>query len=352
MGNFVLNAPKVSIIIPVYNVEAYLVDCLESIVNQSLKDIEIICINDGSTDNSLEILNEYAQKDNRIVIISQENQGQGVARNNAIGIANGEYILFVDPDDWIEEGALETLYSFAKEKSAQVVRFDYKDYNEHSGKIKDRNFAKQIKRKYDYDLISTPSYSWKTFKKGCLINLDMHVWAYFYSTDFIKNNLIKFAPTRRGEDQLFANSAILLADKIYYLDKYLYFYRCRKGSAVNTKDKYNMQVFENIRLMKEFLIEHSLYEELKEENDIYAKTVFRWNYDQCPEEMLEEYKNRAREYFSSDREFKTFLRKAKTKRTFIENIFSLKTRTKEGIKYKVVTIFGLEFQSQRGVLRR
>ena len=91
--------PKVSVIIPVYNVEKYLKQCLDSVVNQTLKDIEIICVNDGSTDNSLEILEEYAQKDNRIIIISQENQGQSVARNIALEKATGEYVGFVDSDD-------------------------------------------------------------------------------------------------------------------------------------------------------------------------------------------------------------------------------------------------------------
>ena len=86
---------KVSVVIPVYNVENYLEECLESIINQTLKDIEIICINDGSTDNSLNILNEYAKKDNRISVISQENQGQAVARNNGMKYINGEYFWFI-----------------------------------------------------------------------------------------------------------------------------------------------------------------------------------------------------------------------------------------------------------------
>ena len=93
---------KFSIIIPVYNVEKFLRESLDSIVAQTFKDFEVICVNDGSTDNSLEILKEYANNDSRIKVISQENQGQGVARNNAIDIAQGKYLLFVDPDDFIE----------------------------------------------------------------------------------------------------------------------------------------------------------------------------------------------------------------------------------------------------------
>lgn len=96
------NQPKVSIIVPVYNVEEYLVKCLDSLVNQTLKEIEIICINDGSTDNSLEILNTYAQKDSRITIIDKKNEGVSAARNTGLNISKGEYIMFVDSDDYLE----------------------------------------------------------------------------------------------------------------------------------------------------------------------------------------------------------------------------------------------------------
>ena len=127
---------KVSVIVPVYNVEKYLRECLESLVNQTLKEIEIICINDGSDDSSLEVLNEYASKDSRFKIISQQNQGQGIARNKGIDIANGEYLQFVDPDDWVETNMLEKLYNFANKNNSNVVRFNYSNYNDYSGKFK------------------------------------------------------------------------------------------------------------------------------------------------------------------------------------------------------------------------
>ena len=91
--------PKISVIIPIYNVEKYLRQCLDSVVNQTIKDIEIICINDGSTDNSQAILNEYAKKDERFVVINQVNQGLSVARNNGLNSATGKYVAFIDSDD-------------------------------------------------------------------------------------------------------------------------------------------------------------------------------------------------------------------------------------------------------------
>ena len=114
---------KISIIVPVYNTEPYLEQCLDSIINQTLEDIEIICVNDGSTDNSLSILEEYASKDNRIRIINQENKGQGFARNNGLKNVNGEYVLFVDSDDWIELNTCEALYKKVNELDLDMLFF-------------------------------------------------------------------------------------------------------------------------------------------------------------------------------------------------------------------------------------
>ena len=106
--------PKVSVIIPVYNVEKYIGECLDSVINQTLKEIEIICVDDGSTDNSLNILKEYAKKDKRLIIISRENKGVGYSRNQGIEIARGEYIAFMDPDDYYPSvNVLQDLYNGA-----------------------------------------------------------------------------------------------------------------------------------------------------------------------------------------------------------------------------------------------
>ena len=102
---------RVSVIVPVYNVEKYLKQCLDSLINQTLEDIEIICVNDGSTDSSLNILEEYQNKDNRIKIISQENKGVSAARNLGLKNAKGEYLLFIYADDWVELNALEELFN-------------------------------------------------------------------------------------------------------------------------------------------------------------------------------------------------------------------------------------------------
>lgn len=113
--------PKVSVIIPVYNVEPFLARCLDSVVGQTLREIEIVCVDDGSPDRSIDILRRYAAGDNRIRVISQENRGLGGARNRGFDAATGEYILFVDSDDWIDPAYCERLYEAARETGADVA---------------------------------------------------------------------------------------------------------------------------------------------------------------------------------------------------------------------------------------
>ena len=114
---------KVSILIPVYNISQFLPRCLDSCINQTLKDIEIVCVNDGSKDNSLDILKEYAKKDERIKIVDKPNGGLPSARNAGLDAATGEYVMFCDGDDWIKEESCEYLYSLAKKHDANVVIF-------------------------------------------------------------------------------------------------------------------------------------------------------------------------------------------------------------------------------------
>ena len=114
---------KVSVIIPVYNVEPYLKQCMDSVVGQTLKDIEIICVDDGSTDNSLDILREYAAEDSRIQIIEQKNAGAGAARNNGMRYATGKYLSFLDSDDFFEPRMLEKAYDLAEKDQADFVAY-------------------------------------------------------------------------------------------------------------------------------------------------------------------------------------------------------------------------------------
>ena len=120
--------PKISVLVPIYNVEKYLEECLESIISQTLQDIEVICINDGSTDGSLKIIKKYAKNDPRFVIINKKNSGYGDSMNRGLAKATGEYIGIVESDDWVEKDMFESLYSLAKENEAEVVKSNFYNY--------------------------------------------------------------------------------------------------------------------------------------------------------------------------------------------------------------------------------
>ena len=115
---------KISVIIPIFNTRKFLNKCLDSLLNQSLTDIEIICVDDGSTDNSLKILKSYANKDDRVKVLTRENNGAGAARNLGLKYVNGKYILFVDSDDWFEEDGLKLLYDKAEQLNVDILLFD------------------------------------------------------------------------------------------------------------------------------------------------------------------------------------------------------------------------------------
>ena len=194
--------PKFSIIIPVYNVEKYLRKCLDSIANQTYSDFEAICVNDGSTDNSLAILTEYSRKDGRFKVVSQENQGQGVARNYALMLATGEYIGFVDPDDWVELNWLQEVADKISKTNADLIEFNYYENFESDGREK--------VHKDKIHLNSNKVFNFKTSKKYLLGNC-LAVWNKFIKIGIIKKNNIKFPAAKRSEDTIFSLKAKIFA---------------------------------------------------------------------------------------------------------------------------------------------
>ena len=140
--------PKVSVIIPVYNTEQYLRECLDSVVNQTLKDIEIICVDDGSTDNSLAILREYKAKDSRIIVLTQENQFAGVARNHGMEAACGQYYAFMDADDCFLPDAIEKMFNLCEQYELDFIKACF--YNLEPGKKPYDNKIENPSRTYDY----------------------------------------------------------------------------------------------------------------------------------------------------------------------------------------------------------
>jgi len=214
-----------SLIIPVYNVEKYLAECLDSCINQTFKDIEIICINDCSPDNSDLILNKYAKKDSRIKIITHEkNKGLGGARNTGIAVATGKYSWFIDSDDYIFLNACEILNDIIEQFNADIIRFDRIEY------------SYDIFTKKKSILIQQP-YSWelnKLFTKADYTKLEMpEISACFFisSTSLIKT--LKFREGVSHEDNDFTPIIFSKAKTIFTSSCTLYFYRKRLGSITN-----------------------------------------------------------------------------------------------------------------------
>lgn len=231
------NNIKVSVIIPVYNVEKYLRKCLDSVCAQTLEDIEIICVNDCSPDDSIEILKEYASKDNRIKIIDfKENRGVAVARNEAIKIATGEYIGFVDSDDWIDLDFYEKLYKKAKEDNVDLVIGNLLKNNQGKNSFL-HNMANRVKQN-------------KIYFSGLF-------WLGIYSTKLIRENNLSFTEgLKYGEDRLFPILAAYYANKISVVDNAYYYYFTRDDSATvefyENEDKVNDFIESSKLILKYF----------------------------------------------------------------------------------------------------
>lgn len=336
-------APKISVIIPVYNVEEYLRDCLDTLINQTMKDIEFICINDGSTDGSLNILNEYASNDDRFVIITQKNQGQGIARNKGIELAKGEYISFVDPDDWVELDIFEILYNKFRETEVDVIQFDYDNCYGMKKCSRAKSYKTRLKKDFNYTINDNDIYSWKDIPKKRICGMSLCIWDKAYRTDFIRKNNINLAPNKHGEDHIFSISANLLANKILYVGKFLYHYRIRSGAASNKITDGNFSIFDNVERIKNFLISKKLYGKYERSFSEYRLTAFSWHYNGISEQSQKKYLERCSEMLQ-DEEYKEFLKRLKGEFSFIEKIFSIRNKRINSKKYKIVTVLGTHFK--------
>lgn len=251
--------PKLSIIVPVYNVEKYLPDCLDSLINQTLTDIEIISVNDASTDSSGEILLEYANKDSRIKIINQENQGQAVARNLALNHAQGEFIGFVDSDDWVDLDYFEKMYNAAKENDCEIACAGFKSFKYAKGRIKKHfkkvEVIKDINKKILADNLPDNNYIWNKIYKRDKWNFEFPAGRYFEDMAILIKILFD------------------LGDMVTVPDTY-YHYRKREDSTVRTKTKKHREDFKwAINELYTFAKENKI--KLKERNDLTQKEYLK-----------------------------------------------------------------------------
>lgn len=248
---------KLSVIIPIYNVEKYIPQCLDSILNQAFKDFEIICVNDGSSDNSLSVLQSYKAKDDRIIIIDKKNEGSGIARNAGLSIAKGDYIYFIDGDDWVEENVFDKIIAKADELNTDILIFGGLSYYEGKGK-KGGYSADKLPKKYLNKVFSA-----KDIKKD-IFKFPSTAWTKLYKRDFLIKNNIKFQDIKVGQDQLPFFHSMIKAERIALLPENIYCYRKnRKGSAMTVKKKKNFSPIYVFYGIEEMLKSEKLLDEYK-----------------------------------------------------------------------------------------
>lgn len=227
---------KISIIVPIYNVEDYLNRSLDSVLNQTYENWECILVNDGSTDASEKICQEYVEKDSRFKLYTQENSGSGIARTNGLKQAIGEYICFIDPDDYIDTTALANNIKIADQYEPDIIANGYNEVRE-----KSLNQQKHlITGLFDQEEFRNH------FKTYALVGVTA-VWNKLYKRSFLKDNNLTFTDQRAGQDAVFNYEVYKYVETIYIDDNCYYFYnRTREDSVVNTYNKKRFKYEMNI----------------------------------------------------------------------------------------------------------
>ncbi|MDR1522926.1 MAG: glycosyltransferase [Endomicrobium sp.] len=247
-----LNIPKVSVIIPIYNVEKYIRQCLESVISQTLKDIEILCIDDCSTDTSIKIVESFLKKDNRIKILQlNNNKLPGIARNIGIQNSIGTYISFIDPDDYVKPDFLEVAYTKLEELQLNSVWFNIKIFDDTKKSFtKDNYFLKS-----DNGPLIVTSKNINIFPINC--------WNKVYRLSTIKENNIIFSENILFEDLEFYYRFFTQSKEIYFINKHLYIYRLRPNSILSSKKNRN-DIFKAIKNIYNYLNKKNIFEDYKE----------------------------------------------------------------------------------------
>lgn len=292
---------KVSVIVPVYNVEKYLRKCLDSLVNQTLKDIEIIVVNDGSPDNSQDIIDEYVEKYPKLVqSFIKKNGGQGSARNLGIEKAKGEFLSFIDSDDWIDKNMLEEMYNLAQKEKTDIVICDMTDH--YSSYTETHNCTK-----FDSVYEVTPSASNKIFRKSVVKDL-------------------RFIEKVWYEDFNYTTKVCMMTDKISVISKDFYHCHCRDGSTMNNNNSLkNLDMITVLEDIKQYSKDNKKYDE-----NLFSYLVYR--------HILTTSINRVQQQKSEDKKrvIKEFTKYCHEN---ISNYKSLDFYKKENKKRKIIAFF-------------
>ncbi len=340
-----MNKPKVSVVLPIYNVAPYLEKCLNSIINQTFIDIEIICVNDGSTDNSLAILESYAKKDKRIKIISITNSGVSIARNTGLDAANGKYLYMVDPDDWIEPNTIEILYKKIKKNNAEIVECDFIEHrNFKFDKISKKNLKIHQNIFKKFKIYSGRNYCAKDIKNE-IFNIRATCCTKLFNMNFINKYKIRFIEHVLTEDYYFSLEAFLVARKICYINKNLYHYVKRLGSYSNktsllTEYQTNIDnIGVDITRIEKILKKHNIENEYEREFKAHKINSLSCEYLYSCNNIKDIFSH----HLSEDEYYKFEKITQNNNNSFWQIIFSVSTKTSCGKYYKKILFLGYTF---------
>ena len=263
---------KVSVVMPVYNAHAFLRSSMDSLCNQTLKEIQIICVDDGSTDDTPEILAEYAEKDSRVKIIRQNNAGAGAARNNGIGYASGEYLSIVDCDDFFEPDMLEKSYCLAREKDADMVVFGCDLYDDLTRQYRSGSYAIRRELLPDKQVFCADDIKRDVFK--VFIGWS---WDKLFRREFVQENRMTFQEQRTTNDLLFVFNGLLRAKRIAVMPQVLAHHRRRNESLSVTREKSWHCFYDALMALRQEMHKIGCYARFEQDYLNYCVHFSLWN---------------------------------------------------------------------------
>ncbi len=313
---------KISVLVPIYNVEQYLPQCLDSLCSQTLKGIEIICINDGSTDASGAILDEYAKNNSNIVVINKKNSGYGDSMNRGLEAATGEYIGIVESDDFIDAEAFEKLYELAKKTDADIVKANYYYHSEKDDElhevVREQKLRKAMTISEDYKiLLEEPG-----------------IWSAIYRREFLNEKKIRFRPTPGAsyQDTGFYFKTMCAAEKIVYTrDAFLHYRVDNANSSVKSLEKINYVVEEYADIEK-YIKNLGISDEVRYTIQAAKFGAYHWNLQRLPKELAREFTETIKTEFSAAQKDGLLRREYFPKKYWLAMQMILKTSTKTSTK--------------------
>lgn len=268
-----MKMPEISVVIPVYNAEEHLEQCLESLVSQTLKEIEIICVDDGSTDGSAAILADYVQRDGRFIVVRQQNRGAGMARNKGLEVARGEYVIFLDADDFFAPDLLKKMYAQAVCSEADIVICNGRAYNTSSGQYRDvANYLRTSLVK------GIPVFSRRDIPDHILTVTNPVPWNKLFRRGFLLREQLHFQPLQNCNDLYMVLLSLCVAERISSIDEPLVSYRENSGRNLQSRKRAAPLCFiEALEALYDELHRRGLFEAVEKSFVNMAVRMTAWN---------------------------------------------------------------------------